>query len=218
MVVQFEQKTQKTFNDLPDEMRQIIFDWLADLRELGNQPAEDEITELEFERRDGFIPHSYNKGGYRLRECADEFFFWSSGHSLPESAQKELDRCTEYSLNCARETFIEHHMEDLSFLGIANDKINYHDLYKEGFGQLAEKLSEYEYENLSGDYSSTEHEIMVMYDGGDAFEITLQHMISDAPYYRSADFCQSWKVRAVTAEQLEKALASITGEVKEVWL
>lgn len=213
MVINFKQSKEKTFPELSIEMQSIVRDWLNNFSE-----SDSDITELEFERRSGFIPHEYNAGGLKVNVVRDEQYFVGSGSTLPGGAKKELERCIEYSLKVARETFIEHHLEDLSFLGIQNDKINYHDLYELGFGDLAEKLSEYEYENLSGDYSSTNHEIMVMFDGNDEFTVTLQHSVSDAPYHRTADFCKEWSVRAVTPKQLSKQLQAIQAEVEKVWL
>lgn len=194
---EFNDRPTKKFDELSAEMQEVVRDWLDDLK---HSDYGGDIEGLECERRDGFIPHSYNKGGYRLKCFTNLAEFEYGSLDLPPQAAKVakeyVKRTEQLTIQCLREEGIK-----------VGPKYRATDEYFDKF-----------YADLQDDYSSIYHEIMVMYDGHLTFEITLQHCIEDAPYHRKQNFQQNWQVKAKTAAQLQKALEHITAQVKGVWI
>ena len=106
-----------------------------------------EGEEVEHQSRDGFI--AYTDGGFEVRWFEYLSGFWGSGYSLPTSAlDEEKERQIDYSLEMAKEYFIDQYPEIVEELG--EDNINYNSLYEAGYESEAEELSEAEMENMDG--------------------------------------------------------------------
>ena len=97
--------------------------------------------EVEHQSRSGFF--AYTDGGYQYDWFEYVSIMNGSGQNLPtKPLDAELDRQVKYNYDIAKETFSERHPEIVKELG--EDKINYHDLYEEGYESEAEELSELE--------------------------------------------------------------------------
>jgi hypothetical protein len=101
--------------------------------------------EVEHESRDGFIP--YTDGGYEAIWFENVGSFYGSGHSLPtKPLDSELNRQIDYSIELAKESFMDKYPELVDNLG--EDNINYSSLYDAGYSSEAEELSEMESDSM----------------------------------------------------------------------
>jgi hypothetical protein len=101
-----------------------------------------ETEAIECIRRDGFIPHSHNHGGYDKEWITDLMSIWGSGCEIGKYTQEVADN----EAIEAAETYIKYDAEnkDKKLLAtIPEDKRNYHDLYELGHSELAETMDEY---------------------------------------------------------------------------
>lgn len=118
----------------------------------------DSITELEFKRRDGFIPYSHNKGGIDLMFITSIKCLVSTGCGLP----KEL-RAWIYDQEKMAEDYIKKE----------------HPKVKEGSDEFFELFDDY----LSGEYNDIMYRVRIMYHGHN--ELTVFNGFDlDAPYFR----------------------------------
>jgi hypothetical protein len=118
-----------------------------DIRNTFENSYNAEGEEVEHQSRDGFI--AYTDGGFEVRWFEYLSGFWGSGYSLPTSAlDEEKERQIDYSLEMAKEYFIDQYPEIVEELG--EDNINYNSLYEAGYESEAEELSEAEMENMDG--------------------------------------------------------------------
>ena len=208
------------FDQLP-KLQQIMIERMV------QNAFDDEITvevygdiepkQIECRSRDGFIPFSHNKGGVEVSGFTDLMGLWGSGYmpSNPKASDK-IQAIIDSSLQTATEQFFEDNRAELEAIGITTiAQCNYHDLYDSGHGGLAEKLSEYENEHLSGDYSSVQYQLRAMYHGKDARGVHSMTVFaflsaSDAPYHRSSDATGevliTWKTGKALKRKLAKAL------------
>jgi hypothetical protein len=131
--------------DEQPEIATVIHDWLESLRLDPHGMAFDapRLEEIECRGRDGFIPHSWNRGGFDLEYQSDLHSCVGSGCG-PDLAK--IDQGAEHAYKCAADYFRSENAEALA--GIPADKVNYHDLYELGRGDLAEELSECETEYM----------------------------------------------------------------------
>lgn len=216
-VLKYSKKMPEYFDELPQDMQDVAREFL---NECSTEVINDEkIEDIECRSRSGFIPYDWNRGGLTLCKYRDLGYFWSGGYSvgIPE-AQASIEKWTEQALKDAKEAFIEKYAEELSDLEIKNDDVDYHTLEDKGLSSLANEFSEYEMEHMSGDYSSTQHTIRVLYSGNGEFNVEVFHSISDAPYHRGSDGSKRWTFDAFTAKQLKNELDKIKKEVADSYL
>jgi len=155
----------------------------------------DSVEEVEHKSRDGFI--SSNDGGYQWKGFADTSSLMGSGrgHSMPKKAVAALEKDYEQNNQYALDAFKEEHAEEIA--GIPEDKLNYHDLYDMGKGDLAEKLSELENTHNSDEQSTFMFMVMVMFNAGEdggEHSMTVQAVINwEAPYHRNKSQFEDYK-------------------------
>jgi hypothetical protein len=116
--------------------------------------VEPNVTEVEHQSRDGFIP--FTNGGGHLVATIDLAHLHGMGKDfVNEEVSNELEKVLDNCYRDSREQFIANNRERLSKMFTAelldsnSDKINYHSLYDLKAGELAEELSETEYEWMS---------------------------------------------------------------------
>ena len=202
-------KPVKYFDELPIELQNVVKDWLID-----NFDSNDRPEAFECKRRDGFIPHSWNKGGlgiYAYRSLSD-FRFGDNPIDLDSKVQTKVTESIKYTEELATEDWKEQNKTKL--VNIPDYSINYHDLEKLGKSALANSLDEAINEYFIDDSSSTYHEIRVMFDGDKTFTVDVMFKFSDAPYHRSCDQCKEWTIKTFGVKTLEKFLKKITKEVQ----
>jgi hypothetical protein len=222
------------FDGLPQSTQDIVRDAILGCASNKQGPDcykldEDAIELIECHSRSGFIPHSWNKGGLDYNNFTDLMGYWGGGYSVThKAAQKEIERQIDYSLECALESFKDSHSEEIK--GIPADKLNYHDLYEMGLGNLAEKLSTCESESLSDEQSSIMHSIRFMFHGVDDdgnYSASVSCAVNtEGPYHRQsiswapAIFCEgaseveiTWKTDKQLKTKLTKALKDTSGKV-----
>jgi hypothetical protein len=220
------------FDELPQSTQEIVRDAILETASNKRGPDcwkshEESIDSIECHSRDGFIPHSYNRGGLDYNNFTDLMSYWGGGYSVThKAAQKEIERQIDYSLECALESFKDSHAEEIK--DIPADKLNYHDLYEMGLGSLAEKLSECESESLSDDSSSIMLSIRFMFHGVDDegnYSASVSCAVNtEAPYHRQSIswapnvFCEgasevmiNWKTDKQLKVKLLKALKVTSG-------
>jgi hypothetical protein len=111
----------------------------------------DNIEKVESQSRDGFIP--LTEGGAQGSFYVDLSSLEGSGNlsSLPEKAVKSLNKILENGYSYVAKDFYKDHKEEIDNLGLTIDDVDYHSLYEAGAGELAESLSNIEYEFFSDD-------------------------------------------------------------------
>lgn len=212
------------FGELSEEMQLVVADWLQHIEEERNEFYCSErltfgdIEEVECRRRDGFIPHSWNKGGLELQAYASQFDFWIGELSLSGKAGRVVKSVIKTSLQFASENFLDKYTEEMKAIGITKpSQISYQKLVDKG-SDLAEEFCEFEDENLRSDQESTLHQIRVVFTGIDTFQIDVMHRISDAPYHRTCDGFKTFEVKAKDAETLIKGLSKISDKVLKAFV
>jgi hypothetical protein len=233
-------KTEKSsegyFESLPKSTQEIVRDLLLEVAKDRNGPEgykydKECIEEIECRSRDGFIAFASNRGGLTYQNFTDLMGYFGGGYQVAhKKAQAEIERQIEYGLECANETFFTDNKEQLEKLGFTQKSVSYHALYDAGHGGLAERLSEYEHENLSGDDSSIMHEFRFLYHGvneAGEHEASVSAAINtEGPYHRSSIswapgvFCEgakeieiTWKTETQLKARLEKALKNCSKEI-----
>lgn len=196
-------------------------DEIKELNDIVENALIDVLTEgtLEVEesrRRDGFIPSSYNKGGFRKREFIPLSALEASGCRFNnQKADEKVEEFIEFNRKIARDNLIESHPE---LKEMDKDEINYNDLYEKNLGKLAEELSNLEMEMASED--TIMREIRAMYYGVD--EDGVHSMLIDAvinwesPYHRSGKNNEVLKEETIefkTAQELETKLKKVLSEM-----
>ena len=118
------------FNVVSDKPRDSFYDY--------------EMGELEYLSRDGFM--SFIDGGYRVKKFFFLSTFPSTGYTFGvKEADDMIAKFVEQSYAYAKDEFIKKYPE---YKGI---DVNYHSLYDDGKGKLAEELSNMEMDNMSND-------------------------------------------------------------------
>lgn len=155
----------KVYLDQLPEFEKIVRDFINSLEpnfsEAYNEPK---AEALECRRRDGFIPHSHNFGGFDRQWFTDLGLIWSTGYEVGSVTQELADKHQQE----AAQTFIKYDAsaEDKAILAsLPEDKRNYHYLCELGHGELAERLDEYCIEWLST--CAVSFGYRVMYEGQD---------------------------------------------------
>lgn len=183
------------------------------------------IKALECRSRDGFIAASDNCGGYQFNNFTTLGYIEGTGSRFAskeacEQIQKQTDQGYKYAL----EAFKENNADAIK--GIPEDKLNYHDLYELGHGKLAEELSNYEQENLSGDEDTIMINLRILYAGIDDNGVHTAFVSAavnwEGPYHRShiswmpGFKCEATKEVEVTFKNLREAKTKLTKAMKLV--
>lgn len=176
-----------------------------------------EGEEVEHQSRDGFI--AYTDGGFEVRWFEYLSGFWGSGYSLPTSAlDEEKERQIDYSLEMAKEYFIDQYPEIVEELG--EDNINYNSLYEAGYESEAEELSEAEMENMDGTIMC---EVGAYYytpnnDRGIEDEHTLRlfGLVNlESPYHRNGNLEDRYDID-ITFNSIEELEEKVDAGLKEI--
>lgn len=164
----------QNYNDLSDStknlIKELILEHQKQIEPSGYKNPKDAFEEIEFERRDGFIPNSLNKGGLLWRNFTTLREYYGSGYEpANQKAAKEIERQINYDHEISLKVFKEKFPNEKS--DINND--NYYEILSR---------------NLSDDYSSIMHEIRFMYHGVEnkkhyaSISVALN---TEGPYHRS---------------------------------
>lgn len=219
------------FEELKESTQEIVKDAILKIAQERRGPDcwksdDDALESIECKGRSGFIPHSWNKGGFQYNNFTDLMAYWGGGYSCKHPAAKiEIERQIDYGLDSAIENFRANNDLKLNDLGVTKEQTNYHDLYELGHGELAEELSSYENENLSGE-SSIMHTLRFMYHGKDDKGLHAASVSAaintEGPYHRSHIswapnvFCEgaseveiTWRNNAELKRKLEAAFKKV---------
>ena len=179
------------------------------------------VEELECRSRDGFIPHSHNRGGIDVSGYTTLDFMNGSGY-LPsnEKSREHVQAAIDSGLQSATEAFFEKHAEVLAKHGITTvAQVSYSDFNNskiEELQDLAEELSEYEREYIGGDNSTVMVQYRVMYHGQGSEGIhsmtVFASINTEAPYHRGkyddnvSEIEITWRKGSALKTKLVKAL------------
>lgn len=180
----------------------IIRDWLQ--HDVSTPfDASVKIEPFEFKRRDGFIPHSHNKGGLDLYTITAVSYLMGSGEHFGTA----IEQWTEDSWDRARKDLLEQAKERGETVDADSDE--FYD-------------SVYDY--CSDDYETVAWRVRVMYEGNGKLTVFAGYD-TDAPYFRfsgpfSSLFEQSITFKTLSGlkrqlERMTKALEASQNEVKQ---
>lgn len=194
------------FDELPIELQDVVRTWLED-----HFTAYDKPVEFECRHRSGFSPHSWNKGGLHIHtyQRLSDFQF-QTVIELDKEVKTKVNQCIESLVNDVKTTFKEKHADKIKELNIKDEQINWNDLDKLDLEDLYETIED---DLFNDDYSSTYHEIRVMFDGNRKFTVDVMFNYSDAPYFRGCNQCKTFEIETLGVKTLEKFLKKITKEV-----
>lgn len=170
----------------------------------GYKSYYDCLENIEFERRDGFIPNSDNCGGLTYRNFTDLMEYWSSGHNPAHiEANNEIKRQIDYWFKIISKDIYSDNKSLCLELNIGENECNYYSLQQ--FEETSELLKddqriqltkmlndiqEMESSRLSGEDSSIMHELRFMYHGVNnkgMHEASVSAAINtEGPYHRSS--------------------------------
>lgn len=155
------------------ELKRVCSELLDEIDEYGIT----EIRPIEFESRDGFIPHSYNYGGYNAFSYGGIF----SGR-YNSVIQDKIDAI----ITQCESDFIEEHGEITE-----SNRVDYESFEQswldDNYVVLEPQVMFHGYDESTDKYSAT---------------ISLVARVSDAPYYRYADWYADYTVAFKNAENL----------------
>jgi len=224
--------TYSQFLEEQPELQSIIKEMLEEASENISDDMHPNLEEIECHSRDGFIRDSENFGGFTATTFDFLSSYWGSGLRYSSKlANKHLDKSVEYSLESAKENFIDQYAAELGALEINEDQVNYHDLYELKQSYLAEKLSEFELESMNDDTIMLQ--IRVMYNGSEngKHSAEVSSVINwESPYHRSSGAVyrncgfrmETEDVKVVNIEwknntELKTKLAKALKKVKEIF-
>jgi hypothetical protein len=184
------------------------------------------VKDIECHSRDGFIPFSHNKGGLQVKGFSDLMGISGSGYyPNAKASHAKIESEIEAEYKRVAEAYFERHKELLESLGLTIDDCNYHKLEELGktipeLKNAANEIQDFEYECLSGEYSSVMYELQFMYHGKDSKGVhsasVAAALNTEAPYHRSGR-CElakeleiSWKNQVELKRELAKALIKVT--------
>lgn len=155
-----------------------------------------QVSEIESDSRDGFIP--FTNGGFEATGFVDLSHFNSTGKGVGGNGKAEnaIEGQIETAYEMALDEFKDQYETEIEGMGYSEDQLNYHDLYDLDRGDLAEALSEIEHEYLSDEDSSVMYQIGVYYydpsnsknDFKGEHSIYVYGVINwEAPYHRRQD-------------------------------
>lgn len=184
----------------------------------GTEAEKGHIEEIEHKSRSGFISH--NDGGYQGNGFTTIGYMVGSGiqGSLPTKANEKVEEYYEDGMRQALTQFREQYADEIK--DIPEDKLNYHDLYEIGKGNLAEKLSEFESENNTDEQSTVMFSLIAMYNNGGSDGVhtfTIQGVVNwEAPYHRNKSQFEDYYEAEVdfTEEDIKKDLNGVVEKVK----
>jgi hypothetical protein len=130
---------------LPDmpEMDEIVKEGVTEaIDEVASKfESEPRVDAIEHKSRDGFM--AFTEGGYLGDFMTNLGYLSGTGVGIGDAeTQAKLDGFIAQTYESALESFKEAHADEIK--DIPEDKLNYHDLYELGKGDLAERLSEIE--------------------------------------------------------------------------
>lgn len=219
------------FEDLKNTTKEIVKDAILKVAQERRGPDcwksdDDALESIECKSRDGFIPHFFNKGGFDYNNFTDLHAYSGGGYSCKhKEAAAEIERQIQYGLDSAIENFRKNNDLKLNQLGITKEQTDYHTLHELGHHELAEELSSYENENLSGE-SSIMHSFRFIYHGKNDDGIHSASVSAaintEGPYHRShiawapSVFCEGssevviqWRNNAELKRKLEVAFKKV---------
>lgn len=164
-----------------NEYVEVIKDFLSELNF-----NEDRIEAFECRRRDGFIPHSHNKGGLEGVTYRDEYS--CSQNTGFENADAVLAKYSDYNLeNFAAEN------------GLDKDK------YSDWTDDQREEFSQYEAESED----TVQFQARVMFTSETTANVDFYVSASDTPYHRQSDDKLELEIEFKTPAGLKRKLKSI---------
>jgi len=120
------------FEELKESTQEIVKDAILKIAQERRGPDcwksdDDALESVECKGRSGFIPHSWNKGGFQYNNFTDLMGYWGGGYTTKHSgAASEIERQIEYTLEMIRKDIFEQFKADLVAMGLNESDCNYH--------------------------------------------------------------------------------------------
>ena len=172
--------------DSVPELKETVRDWLENITHPFESYAT-QIEELEYKRRDGFIPHSWNNGGLDLILISDIGGLVGSGEHFGLSIESWVDG--HYNEACEN-------------------------AIKEGLVDGSDDYYEHVDANTRSEYDAVAYRIRVMYEGEGVLKVYAGYD-KDAPYFRwnSKDEFET-EINFKTISGLKRQLKALTKKVE----
>ena len=186
-----------------DDIAEVLQDFLKD----GIGFMNEWIEELECRRRDGFIPFSHNKGGYRGYHYGNQMDYYI----CPTYNFDKFNKACEHSYNYHIESCLEYDKD------IDMDKEAFNKALDNDENWALELRNQYEMEMLGDEYCSTFFECMMKIVDDNNIEVSFFLCASDAPYHRGYDDSIEFDIEFSSINELKNKLNKILDDnrVKE---
>lgn len=221
----------------PEHVKEFIKDTLlSGLETDGHELYTIQVEEVEFKHRDGFIPSSYNRGGFDAIGFTDLISLWSSGTEVShKKAQAEIERQIEASFDYLRDDLSEKYSELMTKFNLTKEDLTYRNLDKLSekhpeLTDLFKAFEEGEDSYLSDDSSSIMFSARFLYHGYDngTHSASISAAVNtEGPYHRShiswspSTFCEGAKEIEITwaneKEFKRKFIKALNQCIKEVF-
>lgn len=219
MISQFSfRDTDKTYLDQLPHLERVVREFLETLDLDGPWGVafdEPKVEVIECRRRDGFIPHAHNCGGFDLEYLTDVGACVGSGCG-PNLA--DIEHAAECAYDYALEAFREQNTEALA--SIPKDQHNYHSLYELGLSDLAEELSRFEHEAMD---TPVWWGVRAMYEGSmDGVHTLCLHASGNVCEYhgafgRGSEQKGMWELKFSTAVELRRQLEQLRTAIESAF-
>ena len=212
--------TEKHYLEQEEEFSKTMKELISDsLDNVDDIDSDNTVEEIESKRRDGFIPHSFNCGGWTVRAFKYVSSIRGSGCSFSsDEANSKIDELIDYSLKLGRDEFIDQNRDKLKEKNIPEESVNYSDLYDLGHGELAELLDEFETAGLDED--TVMLEVRCMYHGVDEEGIhsaSVDAAINwETPYHRSGKNNEVYVEQEIEFSTVDELKANLSSAIKKV--
>lgn len=235
MLSEAKKQSDRYFEELPVGTQAIIKELVKETFIHNCDVFYTELEEIECHKRDGFIPHSFNRGGIEIKGFTDLMSIWGSGnYPAHKGARKEIDRQIIEGFKDIAQNLYDDNTELAEKHGLKAEDFNYHTIQEiaetyEDFLPVLSDIESMEQEHLSGDYASIMYSIRFMYHGkvnGKHSALISAAVNTEGPYHRShipwapSVFCEGakeveieWTNQVELKRKLKKALETVTKEV-----
>jgi hypothetical protein len=224
------------FEQLPKDIQDIVRSLILEAASKREGPdcfkLDDECIEaIECHSRDGFIPHSFNRGGIEYRNFTDLMGYWGGGYNVAHAvARAEIEKQIECNFKMIAETCSERFEAILAANKLTQEDCTYHQMYElestiPELKEVRQWIEEAEKEYMGCSENSIMHSIRVMYHGEENGIHTASvsaAVNTEGPYHRSHIswapnvFCEgakeveiSWRTPKSLETKLRKALATV---------
>lgn len=223
------------FEDLAEGTKTIVKDLIEKHFEDNCEVFYQTTEELECKRRDGFIPHSFNRGGMEVNGFTDLMSIHGSG-TMPShaKARAEIERQIDQGFKSCAEHCFEKFKDLAEKHELKEEDFNHYTIHEiaqthEEFEEVERYIEDSEMEFLGISDSSIMYSIRFMYHGivdGKHSASVSAAVNTEGPYHRSRIswapevFCEGakeveieWGNQTQLKDKLDKALKKVCKEV-----